>query len=267
MKAFLDETKMDTNMHARGTATLWQVWPAHAASLCTRTVKRGTLLQTIGIFYTYLLPELGDVPLELLSATHEQRLHEDIAKLQPSMQGRVVAALNECLAEAKLRGWVACEPYRFRAPPNPVRQASHHDQVAYESLLRAAKMLGDRVHLAAILMGDGGLRLPETVALDRADVALDENRICVQSAKCWGKDHLVSTPRWVTMTARLREALASAQPDGAPQGRVLRGPAGEPVGPIQVRRWVTMAERAAGVELLGPHALRRMWWAQQERAS
>ena len=106
-------------------------------------------------------------------------------------------------------------------------------------------------------MGDAGLRVSEVVALDWADVVLEQSQICVRRVVSFGQERLVTAPRWVTMTARLREALAAARPDGAQHGCVLTDEEGRAVEPQTVRRWIMKAERAAGVEVLGPHALRQ----------
>ena len=88
-------------------------------------------------------------------------------------------------------------------------EAAFHEFDHYERLVDAARSIGWRTHLIALLGGEGGLRVGEIVALEWADVDFTRSRICVRHSDWRGE---LTTPkngraRFVAMTQRLASTL------------------------------------------------------------
>jgi integrase/recombinase XerC len=174
---------------------------------------------------------------------------------------RTIAVLRSFFAFLKRRGHVAQNPAAGIGTPRFKKTLPRWvPEPDLDRLFRALPPPGDAasardVALLELLYGSG-LRASEAVALDWADVVLDERRVHVRGGK-GGKDRIV--PIGEPTAAAVAALAAIARGDGRPASgtrAVFRNSRGGRLAVRSVARILAAALARAGVAGANPHALR-----------
>jgi integrase len=166
----------------------------------------------------YLLPLLGDRPLDGISTERVQQLKATLITRAPKTVNNVLTVLNTVLKRAVEWGLIERMSCAVRLLPVPPPSAPFHDFEEFERLVEAARKRGQDACLVVLLGGEAGLRRGEITALEWGDVDLKKRQLCVQRAVWQGHTEVPKGGRlrYVPLTQRLTAALQEA--------RHLRGP-------------------------------------------
>ncbi len=161
----------------------------------------------------HIIPRLGAVPLQRLTASQLNALYGDLLEagrrngkggLSPRTVAYVHATIRKALGDAVRWQLV---PRNVAEQATPPRQRSREMRTWSASELRAflSHVEGDRLHGAYVLAGTTGLRRGELLGLRWRDLGLEAGRLSViQSLVVVGYTVTVSTPK----TAKGRRSVA-----------------------------------------------------------
>jgi len=237
--------------------TLQEFWPrfleGHARA--NRQKPSGIASKEM-IARVYLLPLLGDRPLDGISTERVQQLKATLTTRAPKTVNNVLTVLNTMLKRAVEWGLIERMPCAVRLLPVPPPSAPFHDFEEFERLVEAARRRGQDACLVVLLGGEAGLRRGEITALEWGDVDLKKRQLCVQRAVWQGHTDVPKGGRlrYVPLTQRLTAALQAA--------RHLRGPLvfcdrdGKPVSENIIGNHVDHSARMAKLKHRGVHVLR-----------
>lgn len=215
----------------------------------------------------YLGPTVGDRPIRELGDDDVQRLRRTLATCSANFARTVVQALRGILKAAARRG-VVC-PVVIELPRAPrVDEPRAYDVGHFERIVNAAREVGPR-HLAVVLLcGEAGLRRGEVLGLTVADATagaesgvllVARTRVRIDSAALVVKSTKTGKARRVPLSVRCREALralvATCEGEGA-AWLLLGGNGDRPACEGTVAELLFTVQRRAGVDEVGPHALR-----------
>lgn len=155
-----------------GTArqTMEQFLEAWLVDVAPRRLRARSLERYEGIVRQYLVPQLGKVRLERLSAQHIDRLHAAcLRSLRPSTVGTVHACLRSALTYAVDRRILPMNPADGVKPPRvarmPMKALSPSDSRRFLDAVS-----GDPLEAMYVLAIGTGMRLGELLALRWSDV-------------------------------------------------------------------------------------------------
>jgi integrase len=237
--------------------TLQEFWPrfleGHARA--NRQKPSGIASKEM-IARVYLLPLLGDRPLDGISTERVQQLKGTLTTRAPKTVNNVLTVLNTLLKRAVEWGLIERMPCTVRLLPVPPPSAPFHDFEEFERLVEAARKRGQDACLVVLLGGEAGLRRGEITALEWGDVDLKKRQLCVQRAVSQGHTDVPKGGRlrYVPLTQRLTAALQAA--------RHLRGSLvfcdrdGKPVSENIIGNHVDHSARMAKLKHRGVHVQR-----------
>lgn len=188
----------------------------------------------------------------------------DIAKLKGALTDKSASTTNNVLSTLSMTLVCAAEwgvieqvPARIKLVKIQKPLPKFYDFDEYAWLLDAAKKIDDRIYIAVLLGGDAGLRRGEIMALEQTDCDLRRGQVRVERSVWNG--HTTPTKgmecRVVPMTARLRAALSGHR--HLRGDRLLYGEHGQPITSGVIKRWMSRAQRRAGLRATGGvHLLR-----------
>lgn len=149
------------------------------------SLRASTRLSYRGHLYTYLIPQLGQIPLHELSATDIERAYSRInhpssgGPLAPASVHRIHATLSSALGTALRRGLIGRNPAStVELPPLPRRTRT--TWTADQAARFLASSRDDRWGLLYLLMLATGIRRGEAVALRWEDLDLDQGLLHVR---------------------------------------------------------------------------------------
>lgn len=219
-------------------------------------LKPSTIHNKSTLLHNYLLPHLGDRPLDQLREPDVQRLKAALHSFAPATVNNALTLLSTMLKTA-VEWALIPEPPRIRMLKEPPPKFSFYDADTFERLVAAAMTIDPICLLVVLLGGEAGLRAGEILALRVRHCDLRRGVLRIEENEWRGH---IGTPkghrtRHVVMTARLRASLlALATPD--PDRRLIVRQDGTPATKRVVDGWLHRAQRAAGLPLKGPHVLR-----------
>ncbi len=241
---------------------LGQEDPEVAAYLAHLRVERRASIHTLRAYEAELrrLAEFLDGhPWEDVSADDLRRFLADRAgQVERRSVARTVAVMRGFFGFAKRRGRRADNPAAGLGSPRFSRSlprwvAESDLERLFRSLPAPSDEWGARdAALLEVLYGCG-LRASEAVALDWADLSLDDGRAHVRRGK-GGKDRFVPLGGAAVDALRTLAALAAA--DGPRKGPVFRNRSRKRLDVRSVGRILARALRACGLSEVNPHALR-----------
>lgn len=244
---------------------------------------------------TYVIPRIGHVPLQKLTADTLDRLYDELEE-SGAADGRGLSAttvlhvhrtLHKALKDAMKRGKVAAN---VAAAVNPPKASRSETEVWDVDELRAflRQVQNHRVYAAWLLFATTGMRRGEVAGLAREDLDLDTGRLRVE----WTLGIVDRRPTWkprpkskagerimaldpatvealrqhLAQQARDRLALGGAWPsqqtDWCGEYRddpVFTWPDGNIIGPERYTRWFHEARKAAGLCRIRLHDLRHTY--------
>jgi len=209
--------------------------------------KPSSIANRQSILRLYLIPALGDKPLDEIGTEDVQQLKTTLGVKSPKKVNNVLTVLNTLLrtvADWGVIGSVACTIRLVRVTE---AKAAFHDFDACKRLVEAARRSDQNTLLAVLLGGEAGLSYGEIMALEWPDVDLVSRRLCVERSE-W-KGLVTATKggriRHVPLTLRLETALRDAR--HLRGRRVLCDERGSPLSQKEVQGLVRrVAERAGG---------------------
>lgn len=153
-----------------GGQTMEQFLGFWLADVAARQLRPRTLERYEGIVRQYLVPQLGRIRLDRLSAQHIDRLHAACLRtLSPASVGTVHACLRAALRYATARRILAANPADGVRPPRVARQAMVALSPA-ESRRFLDAVDGDPLEALYVLAIGTGMRLGELLGLRWSDV-------------------------------------------------------------------------------------------------
>lgn len=221
-------------------------------------LKPSTISNQSTLLHNYLVPHLGDRPLDQLHEPDVQRLKAALHSLAPATVNNALTLLSTMLKTAAQWGLIAPPP-RIRMLKEPSPAFSFYDDETFERLVAAAASIGPICLLVVLLGGEAGLRAGEILALRMRHCDLRRGLLRIEENEWQGH---IGTPkgqrtRHVVMTTRLRATLLDlATNHPAPDSRLVRRQDGTAATKRVIDGWLHRAQRAAGLPLKGPHVLR-----------
>ncbi|MEZ4447900.1 MAG: site-specific integrase [Nannocystaceae bacterium] len=220
-------------------------------------LKPSTIYNKEILIRNYLVPALGELPLDAITETDVQRLKGRFVDQKPSSVNNMLTCLSTILKSAIEWQVIEAMP-RIRKLKKQPQRFEFYDEETYEHLVECTAHVDHRSRLTVLLGGDAGLRAGEMVALRWEHCDLDRGVLHIEDNEWRGH---VGAPkgnrtRQVVMTARLRQALAEHRRAHGKDPRVLVRDGGEPASKRVLDGWLLVAQRAAGLPKKGPHVLR-----------
>ena len=207
------------------------------------------------VLRVHLVPAFGAKRLDAITNEDVQRLKARLGQKAAKTVNNVLTVLNTLLRVAAEWEVIEQMPCRIRLLPIPKTVAAFHDFAAYERLVTAATAVDRRARIIALLGGEAGLRCGEMMALEWADVDLNQGQLSI--ARSDWKGHVTATkggrPRHVPLTERLHEALSRHR--HLRGRRVLTTTDGRPLTQKMVQDFMKWAARRANLRP-GVHILR-----------
>jgi integrase len=199
----------------------------------------------------WILPVMGELTLDEITTARVNALKAELSVVGWSAGNNVLRCLSNMLVIAIDELCVLdAMPCRIKTFKRVRVEKGFYNPAQLESLYAVATPS----ELVALLLGShAGLRCGEVIALQRADIDWERNRIHVQRSRVRGVLGLPkgNRPRWQPMTARLRAALA-ALPPRIDSPWVLHMPNGLPLMKrSQLSAWFKACEQRAGFEAHG----------------
>ncbi|MCA9716526.1 MAG: tyrosine-type recombinase/integrase family protein [Myxococcales bacterium] len=206
----------------------------------------------------YLLPQLGERPLDKISEVDIQRLKSAFSRQATSSVNNILTLLSTMLKVAVEWGVIDSVP-KIRKLKRQPQGFEFYEEATFESLVEAASRCGVRSLLVVLLGGDAGLRAGEIIALRLPRCDLRRGVLNVAENDWRGHVGLPKggRARQVVMTARLRAALASvAALRGGSASRVILREDGSRATRRAIDYALYRAQSEAGLPRKGPHVLR-----------
>ena len=178
-----EQNNRDEGTLTTGSATLAQFKPQYLAAAKARSVRPRTLEAYEERLNKHILPTLGRVRLDKLTATHVERLYADklAEKLSPSTVGMIHQVLHSLLKLARRRKLVGRVVTHDVDPPKVQRyQARTLTLVQARALLRSIRDERDGPFWAFLL--GTGCRFGEAAGLTWADDDLDAGVASIRQA-------------------------------------------------------------------------------------
>lgn len=204
---------------------------------------------------SHLDPQLGHKRLNRITAEDIHRLKVSMSALKVTTVNRVLTMLRAILNAAVELEVIPELPVKIVNLREPELKMRFYDFNEYARLVAAARELDPRVLVVTLLGGDAGLRCGEMMALEWSDIDLDRGRLTVAHSKHRGE--VTSTKgyrqRTLPLSDQLRAALRKHRTDGT---YVLCSRPGSAPCATTIRRWLSLAQKAAGLDIKGPHTLR-----------
>ncbi len=221
-------------------------------------LKPSTVENKRTIMQRYLIPALGERPLDAISEVDVQRLKARFADQAPSSVNNILTLLSTILRVAAEWGVIESVP-RIRKLKKGPQRFDFYEDGDYERLVSAARVAGLQTYLVVLLGGDAGLRAGEIMALRLPHCDLRRGLLSIEENDWKGR---VGQPksnrsRKVGMTERLRAALREvAELRDDPQARVILRADGSWATKRVIDHCVYRAQRGAELPRKGPHILR-----------
>jgi len=209
------------------------------------------------IIKCYLVPTLGDRPIDTITESDVQRLKVRFVSQRASSVNNILTCLSTILKSAVEWGVIAAAPRIRKLRKDPDRFDFYEDEV-YERLVAASLSVDERAYVVVLLGGEAGLRAGEMLALrwDHCDLARGALRVVENEWRGHRGTPKGNRTRQIVMTARLREALTDLRRRSGNTQRVLRRDDGSAPGKRVLDGWLAIAQRSAGLPTKGPHVLR-----------
>ena len=221
-------------------------------------LKPSTIYNKKRIINTYLLPNLGDQPLDVITEADVARLKARYAHQAPASVNNMLTLLGTMLKTAIEWGLIETMP-RIRKLKQPRQSFDFYDELTYERLVKAAEKVDERSLLAVLLGGDAGLRCGEITALRLCNCDVERGVLNISENHWCGHTHLPkgNRARQVVMTSRLRALLRRIRDErGDIEQGAIRRRDGKPPTTRVISRLIRTAQKAAGLPPKGPHILR-----------
>ena len=208
---------------------------------------------------TYLIPNLGDRPLDEIGEADIQKLKAKYAHQAASSVNAILEVLGAMLRMAVEWGVIPAMP-KIRKLKQQDRRFAFYDEAMYERLVRAAAEVDERCLLAVLLGGDAGLRGGEIAGLRLRHCDVERGVLHVEENDWRGHVGLPkgNRPRQVVMTSRLCAILRAVKRRREDvEERVIARSRGEGTATANViAGLLRKAQKAAGLPLTGTHILR-----------
>jgi integrase len=208
------------------------------------------------ILRVHLIPLMGSKRLNEVGNEDVQRLKAHLASKSSKTINNVLTVLNTLLKVSVEWQVIQHVPCTVKLLRTTYREARFHDFDEYQRLISAAKNLDIQAHLVTLLGGDAGLRCGEMMALQWADIELDQRRLHVRRSD-W-KGNVTEPKGWKSRTIPLTNRLAAALRDHRHlrSPRVLCQTNGRPLTQKMVRSLALRSAREANIANGGVHVLR-----------
>ena len=222
-------------------------------------LKPSTVYNRKKYIRTYLIPNLGDRPLDQIGEADVQKLKALYAHLAPSSVNAILEVLGAVLRMGVEWGVIPAMP-RVRKIKAQQHRFAYYDEVTYQRLVRAAGEVDERSLLAVLLGGDAGLRGGEIAGLRLVHCDVERGVLHIVENDWRGKVGLPkgNRPRQVVMTARLRALLREIKErsDDHEERAIARSRGQGTATTRVIARLVQKAQGAAGLPPTGTHILR-----------
>lgn len=255
-------------IEAAAAVTVAQVAPWFVAEARAARLSPTTIALRERLVRDYIVARIGDRQVRHLGAADVDAISEALADCSVEFVRVVLRNLRGLIEAARRRG-VVCPLTEIRAPKRPKRATPRaYDPAAYERIVAAARELSPQ-HLAVVLLtGEGGLRRSEVLGLQVHDARLaaatgalrvERIRLRLDGAQ------LVKPPksgkaRTVPLTTRVREVLGALADERGGSGPTawlfVQLAHAEAATESTIEAMVAAAQRRAGFDKVGPHALR-----------
>ena len=250
------------------------LWVDGLASL---DLKASTIASYTMHVHRYLIPELGQVPLQRLAPEHVRKLLATLSErgLSPATARRVHATLHRSLEAARDDRKLAMNPASLGQRKLP-RVQRHEIQPWSADELRAflAHTRGHRLYAAFYLLAATGARRGEALGLRWSDIDLAEGRLFIRQSLIVinnvprfespksdrGRALRLDPPAVAVMkahrTAQLEERARAGLGRPEPNGLVFTTEDGDLVHPTTFNRLFDKLSREAGLRHIRVHDLR-----------
>ena len=222
-------------------------------------LKPSTIYNRKKYIRTYLIPDLGDRPLDQIGEAEIQRLKAKYAHLKTSSVNAILEVLGAVLRMAVEWGVIPAMP-KIRKLKRQDQRFAFYDEGTYQRLVEAAGEVDERSLLAVLLGGDAGLRGGEIAGLRLVHCDVERGVLHIVENDWRGHVGLPkgNRPRQVVMTSRLRALLRAVKKRSEDvDGRVIARSRGEGTATSNViAGLLRKAQKAAGLPLTGTHILR-----------
>jgi integrase len=215
-----------------------------------RGLKPSTLSRYASLLDAHILPALGYLALDRVDSGAASELAALMGAKDYSLTHRrgaqaVLGKLLRCAVR-----WEVIPEYPIKhAPEIPVPRGTErwYSDRECERLVEAAEKHAQNTLLVVLLGVDAGLRPGEMLALEWADLDLEEARVTVRRQDWHGHTGTPKggKPRTLKLTPRLTQALKAAKHLRA--RRVIVDDAGRSTTANTMRLWLKSAERLAGL--------------------
>lgn len=260
-------------------------------------VKPTTLANYRQCAEVYVIPRLGGVRLQHLTAEHLDVLYRELERegkrdgtgLAPKSVRHVHTMVRRALQTAVERGHVLRNVADLAHPPTQkqTRSKRARDKAWTVAQLRTflEHVEGDRVYAVWLLLATTGLRRAEVLGLRWSDLDLDAGRLRVaqtvtvaESQPVWSGDgktdsaerSIALDPATVSVLRAHRgrqvEERLAAGPVWQDHGLLFVWEDGRPIHPERVSKWFTDRARAAGLPSIGVHGIRHSYATAALRA-
>ena len=222
-------------------------------------LKPSTIYNRKKYIRVYLIPNLGDRPLDQIVEADVQRLKAKYAHQAVASVNSILEVLGAMLRMAVEWGVIPTAP-RIRKLKRQEQRFAFYDEATYQRLVEAARATDERCLLAVLLGGDAGLRGGEIAGLRLCHCDVERGVLRVTENDWRGHVGLPkgNRSRQVVMTSRLRALLGEVKKRSEDaEGRVIARSRGEgtPTSNV-IAGLVRKAQKAAGLPLTGTHILR-----------
>jgi integrase len=203
-----------------------------------------------GILRRFLVPELGELPLDQITTERVARLCVRLARLSRKSLANVLEVLAKLLRVAVDWDVISAMPCKIKIPKATRTPPTFYDLETMRRLIDAAAAIDARTHALVLLGLHGGLRRSELLGLEWEDVSLERRQITVRRAVI---SKYVDTPksghgRVIELSTELTRALEThLAASSHKKGRVFRQDSGSPALAQHLYKWMDAARAGAGI--------------------
>ncbi|MCA9708491.1 MAG: tyrosine-type recombinase/integrase family protein, partial [Myxococcales bacterium] len=153
--------------------TLREFVPRYMEGYCKANRHRpSTMERKRSSIRVHLIPKLGHRRLDRITAEDIQQLKASMSDMKANSANNIITLLKAILNVAVEWKVIPELPVKIKKLRESERELVFYDFDDYARLVAAAKAIGSRVHLVALLGGDAGLRRGEIIGLEWSDIDL-----------------------------------------------------------------------------------------------
>lgn len=232
-----------------------------------RTLKPRTVELYRGLLDRFIVPTLGELPVDAITAPIVRNWHAALDRGTPTQRAHAYGLLKTIMATAVAEQYIAVNPCVIRGA-GTTRTTHKAEPATLDQLATIVEHMPERLRLAVLIAAWCGLRQGEVLELRRGDIDLDGGVIHVRRAvtRVAGRSPVVGLPksdagvRDVNIPPHLLPSFKDHLKRFVPPARdsllFVGRDSGEQLASSTLYRWFYPARKAAGRPDLRWHDLR-----------